>query len=205
VGQFGPSWEVASPRRRLPADLILFSTGFLTASVASFWLLAAVGELVRSSLTANTRTMLATGTLTLLASVEVLRLRRGSPCSLGLSRQTPRHWGLRSPFGVLGWGLDTGVPFTTVRATALPLVVCSLSLLGYATGWLGVMYGIGFLASLSTSSWLTSRDLKVRASDWPSSLPDPARLMNRALRLHGAVRTGSVTLVVVSAATLPLW
>lgn len=78
---------------------------------------------------------------------------KSAPCSLGLKRQTPRRWG-HSPIGVLAWGLDTGLPFSTVRATALPL--CGLLLVGLGLGmpWAGSAYAAGFLVGLWTACYI---------------------------------------------------
>ena len=44
---------------------------------------------------------------------------------------------------MLGWGLDTGLPISTVRATSLPALGVILAATGHATVLHGLFYGLG--------------------------------------------------------------
>ena len=82
------------------------------------------------------------------------RVMTGRFGSTGLIRQTPERLGRSSHWGVLLWGLDTGTPVTTVRASALPLLGVVGVALGFGTVWSGILYAGGYLAVLC---WVCSR------------------------------------------------
>lgn len=146
MGQFRPSQRLRDGARPAP-DLALFSAAFATSSVIAFLALdTVIGEALRG-LPVSWRYVAALLGTFFLAGLEWRRLRRGQACSLGLGRQTPRHLG-RVPIGVVAWGLDTGIPVTTVRATILPFVGVYLTALGLAGKWVGLAYAIGFLLPL---------------------------------------------------------
>ena len=71
--------------------------------------------------------------------------------SFGLSRQTPHRIRLRGWTGVLAWGLDTGLPVSTVRATSLPMIGVILTGTGHAGPLHGVFYGLGVTLGLLVS------------------------------------------------------
>lgn len=101
-----------------------------------------------------------------MAVLDYRRLRCGNYCSIGLRRQTPRHLG-RSQLGVLAWGLDTGIPATTVRATTLPYLGVFLAGLGFGSKWIGLAYAVGFLVPL----WILCV-VRRPANKSPASEPD---------------------------------
>ena len=80
-----------------------------------------------------------------LLSADTLRLWSGRSTSLGPARQTPYEWRAKGWLGVWGWGLDTGLPFTTVRATPLPMLGLILAATGHAAAFHGLFYGAGLL------------------------------------------------------------
>lgn len=147
MGQFRPTLQA---RRALPADLALFAAGFLLSSAASFALAAGLGVALSSALASATRLALLLGVVLVLLTVDIARSRRGIACSLGLRRQTPRHLGF-TPLGPLVWGLDTGLPLTTYRATPLPFIGLACVGLGFGHPWVGLAYAAGFLGSLVLS------------------------------------------------------
>lgn len=82
---------------------------------------------------------------------EAIRAWAGLPMSTGLRRQTPYRWRMAGPVGVFGWGLDTGIPVTTVRATPMPLVATMCVVAGLSHWWVGVAYAAGITAGLHFS------------------------------------------------------
>lgn len=191
-------------RRRAVArygDLARFSLGFTLSATAAFWLLDQVpGAGARTRFEPGPR-LAAVAALALgLVAVDVGRLRRGDRCSLGPRRQTPQDWGYRYRLGTLFWGLDTGLPFTTVRASVLPFTGVALATLGFARPWMGAVYAVGFCGALAA------------ACLWPGPAaagggPDPTvpmveRLIRsaRTVRLAGlAAGTGLLAVVAVTA------
>lgn len=75
--------------------------------------------------------------------VDAVRLWGGRSTSFGPGRQTPYAWRLKGRVGVLGWGLDTGLPVTTVRATSLPALGVILAATGHGAWFDGLFYGLG--------------------------------------------------------------
>lgn len=147
MGQFRPTLQA---RRGLPRDLASFSAGFLFSSAAGFALAAWLGAGLASALAPRSRLALLLGTVLVLLAVDISRSRRGHTCSLGLRRQTPRRLGFQ-PIGPLLWGLDTGLPLTTYRATPLPFVGLASVALGFGHPCIGLAYAAGFLGSLALS------------------------------------------------------
>ena len=80
---------------------------------------------------------------TLLMLVDSLRWWAGRSTSFGPERQTPYLWRLKGRIGVLGWGLDTGLPVSTVRATSLPVLGVILVATGHGSPFHGLFYGLG--------------------------------------------------------------
>ena len=159
MGQFRPTLQA---RRTLPADLTLFSAGFLLSSAASFALAAGIGAAVSSALALRVRLALLLGTVLVLLAIDIVRSRRGLHCSFGLRRQTPRRLGYQ-PIGPLLWGLDTGLPLTTYRATPLPFIGLACVALGFGHPSIGLAYGAGFVGSLLAScAWPGPGDLQPR-------------------------------------------
>jgi hypothetical protein len=162
-------------------DLALFSAGFLVSSVAGFALAAGLGAALSAALAPRARSAILLGTVLVLLAVDLARLRRGHHCSLGLRRQTPRVLGFQ-PIGPLVWGLDTGLPLTTFRATPLPFIGLACVVLGFGHPWIGLAYAAGFLGSL------------VASCAWPEAsgpvAPEPLPPGQRgSLRIVGALRS----------------
>lgn len=145
MGQFRPSQQLRRGPRVAP-DLALFSAGFAVSAAGSFLVFDLVAAAALRGVPLAWRSAAALLGVGVLVGLEWRRLR-GRTCSLGLRRQTPRHLG-RAPAGVLLWGLDTGVPLTTVRATMLPLAGVLLCALGLGGRWVGLAYALGFLLPL---------------------------------------------------------
>lgn len=80
--------------------------------------------------------------------VDGLRLWGGRSTSFGVKRQTPHAWRLKGPIGILGWGLDTGLPVSTVRATSLPGLGVILVATGHAGPFHGLFYGAGIVLGI---------------------------------------------------------
>jgi hypothetical protein len=126
------------------------------SATTTFWVLdATVGHLAAATLSTSVRLGIAGIALAALLSVDIAGRRRGRTCSPGPTRQTPRRLGW-SRVGVFLWGLDTGVPMTTVRASGLPLAALLATALGLGAPWLGALYALGFLGALATACVLPS-------------------------------------------------
>ena len=147
VGQFGPTFMRNTGVRRL-RDSGLYLLGVMIASTTSVgvaYLL--VGTRVQH-FSPVTRISVVVIVLSVLLLLDSFRLWGGRTVSLGLNRQTPYRWRLRGAIGVVGWGLDTGVPFTTVRATPLPFLGLVLVSAGFGSVLHGAAYGLGIAAGL---------------------------------------------------------
>lgn len=142
MGQLGP----LRSNRNLSLSAIIYSSGVLVSSTTFGILLFKMGSTMsdrgRSSL--PERLWILTLAASLLLVVDLVRMLMGRPSfSMGVHRQTPYVWRRYGKMGVLGWGLDTGLPFSTIRSTAMPLLACILLALGFGTNWSGLVYGAG--------------------------------------------------------------
>ena len=148
MGQFGPLFTGRPSRGRFVV-VGTYAVGALASSLL-FGLVVhtAVGVPVRSALGDRGSLLLAAALAGGLLAVDGLRVWGGRITSLGLKRQTPHEWRLRGLAGVLGWGLDTGLPLSTVRATPLPVLGVILVAAGHAGPFHGLLYGIGLAAGL---------------------------------------------------------
>lgn len=90
----------------------------------------------------------------LLAVSDFWRILTGRFGSTGLLRQTPRKAPVSSTLGVAIWGLDTGLPVTTVRTSALPFLGIAAVVAGFGEPWFGLLYAGGFLGAVG---WLATR------------------------------------------------
>jgi len=178
----------------LSADLALYSIGFIASAITFFYLLGLIGSQVAERLEAPmiSGTVVAVGIV--LVTVEYLRIRSNDVCSIGLRRQTPKALG-RSPGGVILWGLDTGLPFTTIRATLLPLYGVILVTIGLGGGLAaGTGYGIGFLLALWAACLAKGN----------GSTTDTVRWTTILLSLRPYVRVVGLVSVAVSSGILAL-
>lgn len=146
MGQFRPSQQAKGGLLPAP-DLLVFGTAVLVSSTTTMFLVSAAGALVAA---APELWRFGVGCLGAWALVgtDVIAIGRGRPCAIGPSRQTPQRLGRRSVYGVFLWGLDVGVPFTTVRATGLPFLAMGLLAIGVGPRWASPIYGASFAAIL---------------------------------------------------------
>ena len=49
---------------------------------------------------------------------------------------------------MFGWGIDTGIPITTVRASPLPLLALFAVGTGFGAWWIGISYWFGLALGL---------------------------------------------------------
>lgn len=147
MGQFGPTFANGRGIRRF-YDSGLYMLGVLTSSTVFVFAVDAAGS--RFSEAAGTRgsVVAALVPVSLLMVVDAIRLWGGRTTSLGLDRQTPYAWRLKGPTGVLAWGLDTGLPVSTIRATSLPALGVILAATGYTGPLHGLLYGLGVAVGL---------------------------------------------------------
>ena len=157
---------------------------------------AAVGVPVRSATGDRGSLLLAAALVAAVLAVDALRVWGGRITSLGLTRQTPYDWRLKGLPGVLGWGLDTGLPVSTVRATSLPVVGVILMAAGLAGPFHGLVYGAALAAGV------------LAGMPAPHAASNIATTMQRLVRRRAAI--GPTRLVLApsasaSAVLLLLW
>ena len=142
MGQFGPTFAHGRGIRRI-SDSGVYVLGVLLSSAVFMFVLDAAGTRLGEAAGARGSMVAALVLAVLLMVVDAIRLWGGRTTSFGLERQTPYGWRLKGPIGVLGWGLDTGLPVSTVRATSLPALGMILAATGHAGPFHGLCYGIG--------------------------------------------------------------
>lgn len=146
MGQFRPTAH--GNESLLPRGYLLFAIGFVASAGLSVWFIDYASQAAIAIAGTTTRAWIACVSAVVLATSDLQRTSKGDYCSIGLRRQTPRKWGLGSPLGVLAWGVDTGLPMTTIRSTSLPLCGVVFVGLGFGAGWLGLVYGLAFVVGL---------------------------------------------------------
>ena len=142
MGQFGPTF-VANRGIRRVTDSGVYAFGVLSSSMLSLLAVHAGGVWVRRTVGEHSSTLAALVLATVLLGVDSVRLWAGRSTSLGPLRQTPYDWRLKGPLGVLAWGLDTGLPMSTVRITPLPALGVILVATGHGDPIYGLLYGLG--------------------------------------------------------------
>ena len=142
LGQFGPTYASNRGIRRF-SDSGLYVLGALISSTLFVLVVAAVGAWFQEITGRRASISASLGLVGLLMLVDAVRLWGGRVTSLGPKRQTPYDWRLRGRMGVLGWGFDTGLPVSTVRATSLPALGVILAATGHAAWFHGLFYGLG--------------------------------------------------------------
>lgn len=131
------------------SDVNAYLLGAAISAFAFFLLVDLVpGALSRSLLNRTERLWLAACAFCLLLLVDGIRTWSGRSSSLGPNRQTPYRWRLLGSRGVFGWGLDTGLPISTVRASPLPVIGLVLAALGFGGPAAGLFYAIGLATGL---------------------------------------------------------
>lgn len=148
MGQFGPTVAGNKGIRRF-ADSGIYLLGVLVSSTIFGVLLdTLVGSYSRSTLGARGALGATLALVCALLTLDTLRLWGSRSTSFGLNRQTPYGWRLRGAIGILGWGLDTGLPVSTIRVTPLPLLGVVLVAAGYGGPLHGLAYGLGIALGL---------------------------------------------------------
>ena len=195
MGQFGPTVSRNRGFWRF-ADSGLYVVGVLASSTVSVFVLdAVVGTRTREAL-GDERSLLVAAVLGgALLLVDALRVWAGRATSLGPSRQTPYAWRTKGAVGVLGWGLDTGLPVSTIRATPLPMLGVMLVATGHGGPLHGLVYGLGVTVGLATGL------VAGRAE------PDVRKVMDRIQSGHRLLGPARLVLApsAVVASVLVLW
>lgn len=136
----------------------IFAAAFVSGAVLVFGISSIVGARVIGAMFTETwRLGAAAGALFALAAFDLIALRRGSYCSLGWRRQTPQRliYFHTVPTVAAVWGFDAGLAFTTFRVAATTWGALTLALLGLASWWTGVVYGLAFALPLSALFFLS--------------------------------------------------
>lgn len=150
MGQFGPSIAGNQGIRRF-ADSGVYLAGALASSFAFGLLADALGSGVRAMVGCQAALLTALGMASGLLTLDALRVWAGRSWSFGPTRQTPYGWRLNGWPGVLAWGIDTGLPVTTLRATPLPFLGVILVVTGHASPLHGLCYGVGLTLGVTTA------------------------------------------------------
>jgi hypothetical protein len=92
------------------------------------------------------RAGIAAASLAALAAADIMAIRKGSYCRLGLRRQTPKTLHRRHDLLTVAaaWGFDTGLAVTTIRVAAATWGALALTALGFSSWRTGLAYGLGF-------------------------------------------------------------
>lgn len=131
--------------------MTIFGAAFVAGAVVIFTLVSLAGATVRiTALPLEWRLGAAAACLAVLASIDVLSARKKRYCLLGTRRQTPQRLMYSHPLMTVAavWGFDTGLAITTFRIAALTWAALILTLLGFASWWSGLAYGLAFVVPL---------------------------------------------------------
>ena len=150
MGQFGPTLAGNKGIRRF-SDSGIYVLGVLASSTVFVFVVDAGGRRLEEAVGHQNSVMTALVAMCLLMLIDAIRLWGGRSMSFGPARQTPYRWRLKGQIGVLGWGLDTGLPVSTVRATSLPVLGVILAATGHAGPLHGLFYGFGLTLGLLTA------------------------------------------------------
>lgn len=180
--------------RRRWSPFLLYATGFVSSATAFFFVAHLVGNEVTEQFSDDLRTRLLGIAAAVLCALDLWRVMTGRFGSTGLIRQTPERLGRSSHWGVMLWGLDTGTPVTTVRASALPLLGVIGVALGFGIAWSGILYAGGYLAVLC---WLC-----FRARGFFGVSHDTTRLIRELQRVRDRARLAGVLYAGIVAWTL---
>ena len=142
MGQFGPTFRSRRGIRRF-SDSGVYVLGVLVSSAISVLAVDIAGGWFQQAAGFRASVAAALILAVLLMLADSLRWWAGRSTSFGLKRQTPYDWRLKGRIGVLGWGLDTGVPVSTVRATSMPALGVILVATGHGSAFHGLFYGVG--------------------------------------------------------------
>ena len=128
-------------------SMVEFSGGVLLSSVTFFYALHTLAGHLHD-VGGDSRELILLAVLSVLTGAEAWRIYLHKPNSFGLRRQAGQF---ARP---MLWGLDTGIPLSTIRATILPVTGVALSLFGTGGPWLGVGYGGGFVGAVVVGCFL---------------------------------------------------
>lgn len=190
MGQFGPTYANNRGFRRF-SDSGLYAIGALISSTLFLLMVDMAGKYFQRAAGERPSIAAAVGLAGLLMLIDGVRLWGGRSTSLGPRRQTPYDWRLKGGIGVFGWGFDTGLGVSTVRATSLPTLGVILTATGHSTWFGGLFYGFG----LAVGVWAGL----LRAPAFASIAAAMTELQNRR-RLVGPVRMVVVPSALTTAA-----
>lgn len=131
--------------------MTIFSAAFLLGAIVIFGIASLAGASLRvGDLSLERRLEFAAAGLVVLALVDLLALKRGRYCPLGLLRQTPKSLMRRyaATIVVAAWGFDTGLAVTTIRVAAITWGALVMTGLGLSSWWIGLGYAFGFVVPL---------------------------------------------------------
>ena len=165
MGQFGPTFAANKGIHRF-SDSGVYVLGVLVSSTVFVFVVNAAGDRFAETAGPRGSIVAALAAVGLLMLIDAIRVWGGRSTSLGPARQTPYRWRAKGRVGVLGWGLDTGLPVSTVRTTPLPVLGVILAATGHAGPFHGLFYGAGVaLGVLTALPALRSGERTDRAMD----------------------------------------
>lgn len=159
MGQFGATFTGARGVQRF-SDSGVYMLGVLSSSAVFTFVLDAAGSRFRAAAGVWGALAAALALVSLLLVVDAIRLWGGRVTSIGLHRQTPYGWRSKGPIGVFGWGLDTGLPISTIRVSSLPALGVILVATGHARPLHGLFYGFGMLIGIFAGVVLVRRGVR---------------------------------------------
>lgn len=128
----------------------------LASSVIFLSVTLEIGSDMSDLVTIGTRVQIVAVLGSALVVIEFSLLLADRPFSLGIHRQTPQAWRFQR-YGPIGWGLDTGLPFTTFRYTTLTWTGTALLLLGFGSILVVPAYAGGAIVALIVNATRFSR------------------------------------------------
>lgn len=147
MGQFAPDFDRGG-RTRLRGSAV-YLCGVAVSALLVFALADQLGVAALGGVRLSTRYFAAASLSWGLFLADAVRLWVGHSSSFGLQRQTPVKWRRKGLVGYFAWGLDTGTPFSTVRASSFPLIGFALTVLCLGDAWIGSAYLVGISSGLA--------------------------------------------------------
>ena len=148
MGQFGPTFATGRGIRRVSRSGVYVLGALLSSGMFILAVDMTAGRFSRDVLGGDRSRAAALVLVSVLILIDAIRLWGGRSTSFGPNRQTPYAWRARGQLGVLGWGLDTGVPLTTIRTSSLPVLGVVLVATGHGGPLHGLAYGSGLAVGL---------------------------------------------------------
>jgi hypothetical protein len=180
--------------------LTVFAAAFISGAFVIFGAASLVGAAFRAAgLPTGWRLGLVAAGLLALALLDLLAIRRGRYCPLGLRRQTPKTLSRRYAVTtvVACWGFDTGLAVTTFRVAAVTWAALLMAGLGLSAWWAGLGYGMGFVLPLMFF-------ILMQPPEQPAAPSTVGLTLEGLLRKRPAVQSASAVMLLTASGVLLL-